>query len=48
MSDMAASDRQLGGRKLATFVQLTLSGLAVGCIYGLVALGFNFAQGAIS
>src|ERR1700752_1206604 len=43
------------GRKLATFLQLTLNGLAVGCIYGLVALGFvliykatelvNFAQG---
>src|SRR5260370_17724626 len=41
--------------KLATFLQLTLNGLAVGCIYGLVALGFvliykatelvNFAQG---
>src|SRR5499427_9869275 len=44
-----------GGDKLATFLQLTLNGLAVGCIYGLVALGFvliykatelvNFAQG---
>jgi branched-chain amino acid transport system permease protein len=43
------------GRKLATFLQLSLNGLAVGCIYGLVALGFvliykatelvNFAQG---
>lgn len=43
------------GRKLVTFFQLTLNGLAVGCIYGLVALGFvliykatelvNFAQG---
>jgi len=43
------------GRKLADFLQLTLNGLAVGCIYGLVALGFvliykatelvNFAQG---
>ena len=43
------------GRKLAIFLQLTLNGLAVGCIYGLVALGFvliykateliNFAQG---
>src|SRR5262245_58551348 len=43
------------GWKLATFLQLTLNGLAVGCIYGLVALGFvliykatelvNFAQG---
>jgi branched-chain amino acid transport system permease protein len=43
------------GTKLATFLQLTLNGLAVGCIYGLVALGFvliykatelvNFAQG---
>src|SRR5260370_9645567 len=41
--------------KLATFLQLTLNGLAVGCIYGLVSLGFvliykatelvNFAQG---
>jgi branched-chain amino acid transport system permease protein len=40
---------------LAIFLQLTLNGLAVGCIYGLVALGFvliykatelvNFAQG---
>ena len=44
-----------GVRKLAIFLQLTLNGLAVGCIYGLVALGFvliykatelvNFAQG---
>ena len=44
-----------GGTELATFLQLTLNGLAVGCIYGLVALGFvliykatelvNFAQG---
>src|SRR6266478_6836139 len=43
------------GRKLVIFLQLTLNGLAVGCIYGLVALGFvliykatelvNFAQG---
>ncbi|MFI5000131.1 MAG: branched-chain amino acid ABC transporter permease [Reyranellales bacterium] len=43
------------GRKLDVFLQLTLNGLAVGCIYGLVALGFvliykatelvNFAQG---
>ncbi|MSP81069.1 MAG: branched-chain amino acid ABC transporter permease [Rhodospirillales bacterium] len=43
------------GRKLDIFLQLTLNGLAVGCIYGLVALGFvliykatelvNFAQG---
>lgn len=43
------------GRKLEIFLQLTLNGLAVGCIYGLVALGFvliykatelvNFAQG---
>lgn len=43
------------GRKLNDFLQLTLNGLAVGCIYGLVALGFvliykatelvNFAQG---
>src|ERR1051326_7380574 len=43
------------GRNLVTFLQLTLNGLAVGCIYGLVALGFvliykatelvNFAQG---
>ena len=43
------------GWKLVTFLQLTLNGLAVGCIYGLVALGFvliykatelvNFAQG---
>ena len=42
-------------RKLINFLQLTLNGLAVGCIYGLVALGFvliykatelvNFAQG---
>jgi branched-chain amino acid transport system permease protein len=47
--------RQTRGRKLGTFLQLTLNGLAVGCIYGLVALGFvliykatelvNFAQG---
>src|SRR3979490_2030076 len=43
------------GRKLGTFLQLTLNGLALGCLYGLVALGFvliykatelvNFAQG---
>ncbi|WIM09744.1 MAG: ABC transporter, permease protein 1 (cluster 4, leucine/isoleucine/valine/benzoate) [Enhydrobacter sp.] len=43
------------GWKLVDFLQLTLNGLAVGCIYGLVALGFvliykatelvNFAQG---
>ena len=43
------------GRELNDFLQLTLNGLAVGCIYGLVALGFvliykatelvNFAQG---
>jgi branched-chain amino acid transport system permease protein len=47
--------RTTQGRKLVTFLQLTLNGLAVGCIYGLVALGFvliykatelvNFAQG---
>jgi branched-chain amino acid transport system permease protein len=44
-----------GGWKLVTFLQLLLNGVAVGCIYGLVALGFvliykatelvNFAQG---
>src|SRR4026208_4301 len=44
-----------GGRSLDTILQLALNGLAVGCIYGLVALGFvliykatelvNFAQG---
>ena len=44
-----------GGRQLDVILQLTLNGLAVGCIYGLVALGFvliyratelvNFAQG---
>ena len=44
-----------GRGRMATFLQLTLNGLAVGCIYGLVALGFvliykatelvNFAQG---
>ncbi len=43
------------GKHLNDFLQLTLNGLAVGCIYGLVALGFvliykatelvNFAQG---
>jgi hypothetical protein len=43
------------GAALDIIVQLTLNGLAVGCIYGLVALGFvliykatelvNFAQG---
>jgi branched-chain amino acid transport system permease protein len=43
------------GARLIAFLQLTLNGLAVGCIYGLVALGFvliykatelvNFAQG---
>ena len=48
--------RDKDGRvQMATFLQLTLNGLAVGCIYGLVALGFvliykatelvNFAQG---
>ncbi|MCW5569174.1 MAG: branched-chain amino acid ABC transporter permease [Dokdonella sp.] len=47
--------RRRTGRKLDIFLQLTLNGLAVGCIYGLVALGFvliykatelvNFAQG---
>src|SRR5262249_58550282 len=52
---VATWDWQLGGTNLATFLQLTLNGLAVGCIYGLVALGFvliykatelvNFAQG---
>jgi branched-chain amino acid transport system permease protein len=51
----AADPRGRTGRKLAIFLQLTLNGLAVGCIYGLVALGFvliykatelvNFAQG---
>src|SRR5678810_248313 len=44
-----------GGSGLDTILQLALNGLAVGCIYGLVALGFvliykatelvNFAQG---
>src|SRR6266853_966783 len=44
-----------GGRQLDVILQLALNGLAVGCIYGLVALGFvliyratelvNFAQG---
>ena len=44
-----------GGSALDTILQLALNGLAVGCIYGLVALGFvliykatelvNFAQG---
>ena len=44
-----------GGPALDTILQLALNGLAVGCIYGLVALGFvliykatelvNFAQG---
>jgi branched-chain amino acid transport system permease protein len=43
------------GTRLSDFLQLTLNGVAVGCIYGLVALGFvliykatelvNFAQG---
>lgn len=52
---MASDRRDLRGRKLDIFLQLTLNGLAVGCIYGLVALGFvliykatelvNFAQG---
>lgn len=47
--------RIAGRRALNTVLQLTLNGLAVGCIYGLVALGFvlvykatelvNFAQG---
>src|SRR5947199_10544668 len=44
-----------GGRQLDVILQLALNGLAAGCIYGLVALGFvliykatelvNFAQG---
>ena len=48
-------DGNARGPKLNDFLQLTLNGLAVGCIYGLVALGFvliykatelvNFAQG---
>src|SRR5215510_5258 len=52
---IAARGRREGEDQLATFLQLTLNGLAVGCIYGLVALGFvliykatelvNFAQG---
>ena len=43
------------GDVMAEFLQLFINGLAVGCIYGLVALGFvliykageavNFAQG---
>src|SRR5215467_13878192 len=47
--------RRQGGRLLDIFLQLVLNGVAVGCIYGLVALGFvliykatelvNFAQG---
>ena len=42
---------------MSDFLQLTLNGVAVGCIYGLVALGFvliykatevvNFAQGDV-
>lgn len=56
-STTTAEDRRAksGVRKLDIFLQLTLNGLAVGCIYGLVALGFvliykatelvNFAQG---
>lgn len=52
---MATSDRPREEQKLVTFLQLLLNGVAVGCIYGLVALGFvliykatelvNFAQG---
>src|ERR1700680_3187725 len=52
---MSAAAVNKGGRALEVFLQLLLSGLAVGCIYGLVALGFvliykatelvNFAQG---
>ena len=51
----APRPRARGGTALDTILQLVLSGLAVGCIYGLVALGFvliykstelvNFAQG---
>src|SRR5947199_3361415 len=47
--------RRIRGGSLDTILQLALNGLAVGCIYGLVALGFvliykatelvNFAQG---
>src|SRR6516164_10281461 len=53
-----AKERPMDGRRrpvLDIIVQLTLNALAVGCIYGLVALGFvliykatemvNFAQG---
>jgi branched-chain amino acid transport system permease protein len=50
------TDRRRGAA-LDIIVQLTLNGLAVGCIYGLVALGFmliykatelmNFAQGGL-
>jgi branched-chain amino acid transport system permease protein len=50
-----AADGRLGRAGLETILQLVLNGLAVGCIYGLVALGFvliykttelvNFAQG---
>jgi branched-chain amino acid transport system permease protein len=46
-----------GGGAMAEFLQLLVNGLAVGCIYGLVALGFvliykagevvNFAQGEL-
>ena len=53
--DRVGVNHRFGGKKLATLLQLTLNGLAVGCIYGLVALGFvliykatelvNFAQG---
>jgi branched-chain amino acid transport system permease protein len=51
----APLERAQGGDRLDTVLQLVLNGLAVGCIYGLVALGFvliykatelvNFAQG---
>jgi branched-chain amino acid transport system permease protein len=50
-----AADGRLGRAGLEIILQLVLNGLAVGCIYGLVALGFvliykttelvNFAQG---
>jgi hypothetical protein len=50
-----ASGNGVGRIGLDTILQLALNGLAVGCIYGLVALGFvliykatelvNFAQG---
>src|ERR1700723_4357331 len=48
-------ETSLGGTQMLDFVQQLVSGIALGCVYGLIALGFvlvykatevvNFAQG---